>query len=80
MYEVSNSEDLVGIMKKSVWHLRACLEIIDYSTDAIKNLRGVRQAEREYVRNEFMRRQDLLFQIFNDVFHVDDATSITRNL
>jgi len=27
-----------------------------------------------------MRRKALLFQIFNDVFHVEDAASITRNL
>lgn len=38
-------------MKKSLWHLRACIEVIDYCTDAIKNLRGVRHAEREYVRS-----------------------------
>jgi 2-hydroxy-3-keto-5-methylthiopentenyl-1-phosphate phosphatase len=75
-----NSEDLVGIMKKSVWHLRVCLEILDYVTDAVKDLRGVKQTERYFVRNEFLNKQTLLFQIFNDVFTVADEQCITRNL
>lgn len=67
-------------MKLSLVHLRVGLEILEYVTEEVKNMRSIAYAFKELIRNEFLKKEALLFQVFNEVFQTNDDGCIGRNL
>ncbi len=55
-------------MTMSITHLKAGLEVLDYVTEEVKNLKDTQFKEKQQIRQRFLEKQDLLFKIFNDVF------------